>query len=81
MREIFLAFGRSGDYANSVEELTPLRGDPLGALPLLAAAAMTLAWPPAAKLFERGAVGAYALTPEGWVKIVEAGNANRTVDP
>ncbi len=68
MREIFAAFGRSGDYANSVEELTPLRGDPLGALPLLAAAAMTLAWPPAAKLFERGAVGAYALTPEGWVR-------------
>ena len=81
MREIFAAVRRRGDYENSAEELTPLRGDPLAALPLLAAAAATLAWPPAAKLFERGAVGAYALTPEGWAKIVEAASANRTPDP
>ena len=72
MHEIFAALARRGDYENSVEELTPLRNDPLAALPLLAAAAAALAWPPAAKLFERGSVGAYALTPEGWEEIVAA---------
>ena len=72
LQEILAAVRRRDDYENSAEELTPLHGDPLAALPLLAAVAATLAWPPAAKLFERGAVGAYALTPAGWAKIVEA---------
>jgi glutathione synthase/RimK-type ligase-like ATP-grasp enzyme len=76
LREILAAVRRRDDYENSVEELTPLLGDPLAALPLLAAAAATLAWPPAAKLFERGAISAYALTPEGWAEIVEAATHN-----
>jgi hypothetical protein len=71
-QEILAAVRRRGDYANSVEELTPIRGDPLAALPVVAAAVLTLAWPPAAKMFERGAVGAYALTPTGWAEIVAA---------
>ena len=37
MREILAAVRRRGDYKNSVEELTPVRGDPLAALPVLAA--------------------------------------------
>ena len=80
MREILAAIRRRGDYANSAEELTPLRGDPLAALPILAAACLTLAWPPAARLFERGAVGAYALTPEGWAQIVAAAEGARAAE-
>ena len=72
MREVLAALSGRGDYAHSVEELTPVRGDPLAAVPVLAAAAFTLAWPPSRKAFERGAVGAYALTPEGWAETVEA---------
>jgi glutathione synthase/RimK-type ligase-like ATP-grasp enzyme len=79
-REVLAALRRRGDYKNSAEELTPLRGDPLAALPVLAAACLTLAWPPAAKLFERGAVGAYALTPEGWAQIVAAAEGARAAE-
>jgi predicted ATP-grasp superfamily ATP-dependent carboligase len=79
-QEILAAVRRRGDYANSVEELTPFRGDPLAALPVVAAAVLTLAWPPAAKMFERGAVGAYALTVEGWAKIVAAANGARAAE-
>ncbi|HKN28574.1 MAG TPA: ATP-grasp domain-containing protein [Roseiarcus sp.] len=75
IREILAAAQRRGDYANSVEELTPLRGDPLAALPVLAAALLTLAWPAASKVFERGAVGAYALRAGGWAEIVAAAKA------
>jgi len=78
--EVLAALRRRGDYENSVEELTPLRGDPLAALPLLAAAALTLAWPPAAKLFERGAVSAYALTPEAWAEIVGAAKGGASME-
>ena len=45
-REIWQALARRGDYAHSAEELTPVRGDPIAALPVLAGAALTLAWPP-----------------------------------
>ena len=76
-REIFDAARRRGDYAHSVEELTPVRGDPLAVLPVLAAAVLTLAWPPAGKWFERGAVGDYALTPEGWARILAAAKARQ----
>jgi predicted ATP-grasp superfamily ATP-dependent carboligase len=76
-REILAALRRRGDYAHSIEELTPLRGDPLAALPVLAAAVLTLAWPPAGKWFEQGAVGNYALTPEGWKQILAAAEGRR----
>ena len=74
MREIWAAAAGRGDYANSVEELTPVRGDPIAAIPVAAAAALTLAWPPASRLFERGAVGSYALTPAAWAEIVASAN-------
>jgi uncharacterized membrane protein HdeD (DUF308 family) len=80
MQEILAALRRRGDYKNSIEELTPLRRDPIAALPVLAAAVLTLAWPAASKVFERGAVGAYALTVEGWAKIVAAANGARAAE-
>jgi predicted ATP-grasp superfamily ATP-dependent carboligase len=70
LRELWLAAAGRGDYAHSVEELTPVRGDPIAAVPVAAAAALTLAWPPASRMFERGAVRSYALTPAAWAEIV-----------
>jgi hypothetical protein len=57
-------------YANSVEELTPARHDPMAALPVAVVVAATLLWPRSRRWFETGAVGSYALTPQGWNEIV-----------
>jgi hypothetical protein len=70
-----------------VEELTPVESDPIAALPVVAAAALTLIRPAFWRTFHSGAVGSYALTPDGWDKILalrarrrdeDAGVANRT---
>jgi glutathione synthase/RimK-type ligase-like ATP-grasp enzyme len=70
VRELFRALRKAGPYAGSVEELTPIEGDLLSAVPVLAATLATLIWPQAWRLFHRGAVGSYALTPEAWAEIV-----------
>ena len=75
-REIWQALAGRGDYACSNEELTPVRGDPIAALPVVAAAVLTLVSPSAGKLFERGAVGGYALSPEGWEQILAMASAD-----
>lgn len=59
-----------GPYANATEELTPTHGDPIAAVPVLAALAVTLLWPSGWKLFHAGAVGPYALTPTAWDAIL-----------
>jgi len=69
-RELAGALARRGPYARSVEELTPLRRDPLAAVPVAAAAAAMLATPGAARCFTGGATAAYALTPAAWRTIV-----------
>jgi glutathione synthase/RimK-type ligase-like ATP-grasp enzyme len=71
-RELFSALAKRGDYAGSREELTPIAGDPLAAIPLVAAAAATMARPSLWRAFEAGAVGPYALTPEAWEQILAA---------
>jgi hypothetical protein len=71
-RELFSALAKRGDYAGSREELTPIAGDPLAAIPLVAAAAATMARPSLWRAFEAGAVGPYALTPDAWQRIVAA---------
>ena len=55
-----------GDYAGSVEELTPLRGDSPAALMLAGVAGALLAQPSSWEWFSSGSVEAYALTPEAW---------------
>jgi hypothetical protein len=70
LRELVEAGRRAGPYRDSSEELTPLRGDPLGALPVAVAAAATLAHPPAWRRLTSGAVANYALTPAGWRAIL-----------
>jgi hypothetical protein len=57
---------RRGD----AEELTPARGDPLAAVPVVAVAAAMLAHPSLGSRFAGGAVANYALTPQAWEAIV-----------
>jgi hypothetical protein len=64
--EIWAALTRSGPYRGSVEELTPVRGDPRASLPVVVATAMTLARPALWRLLASGSVTGYALTPAGW---------------
>ena len=59
-----------GDYRASTEELTPLRGDGRAILPLVVVGTATLAWPGAERWFGSGAVAGYALTADGWERIV-----------
>jgi glutathione synthase/RimK-type ligase-like ATP-grasp enzyme len=65
-RELIDALARRGAYRGSAEELTPTRGDRRAALPVLAAAAATLARPSTAAFFTSGSVENYALSPAGW---------------
>ena len=75
VRELVQAARGTGDYAGSVEELTPIRGDLLAAAPIALVAAATLAWPRAGSWFSGGSVEAYALTAEGWSDIRSAAGA------
>ena len=70
--ELVHALGRRGEFAGAVEELTPISGDPIAAIPVILAAASTLVWPPLWRTFHAGAVGPYALTPEGWNELLSA---------
>jgi ATP-grasp domain len=67
--EIAAAARRAGPYEGSAEELTPLRGDPLTAVPLLYAACSTLIRPASWTRLASGAVSGYALTPDAWRQI------------
>jgi hypothetical protein len=64
--EIRAALAHAGPYRGSAEELTPVRGDPRAALPVLAAAAVMLVRPALWRRIASGSVADYALTPVGW---------------
>ncbi len=70
--ELRAARRQSGAYAGSREELTPLRRDPLAAVPVGLAVAATLVRPPSWRWFTSGSVTNYALTAEAWDRIVAA---------
>ena len=72
LREAFDAIFARGDYAGSVEELTPIAGDPVAAVPVVAALVASLIHPPLWRKFHAGAVGPYAVTPEAWDEILAA---------
>jgi predicted ATP-grasp superfamily ATP-dependent carboligase len=72
LREAFDAIFARGDYAGSVEELTPVAGDPIAAVPVVAALVASLIHPPLWRRFHAGAVGPYAVTPEAWKEILAA---------
>jgi hypothetical protein len=64
--EILAALTRTGHYRHSTEELTPVRGDPLAAVPLVLASAAMLIRPSLWSWLAGGSVAGYALTPAGW---------------
>lgn len=72
VREAFEAIFARGDFAGSVEELTPVAGDPIAAVPVLAALLASVIHPPLWRKFHAGAVGPYAVTPEAWERILAA---------
>jgi glutathione synthase/RimK-type ligase-like ATP-grasp enzyme len=69
--EMLAAARHAGDYAGSVEETAPWRGDRRAAVPLVVAALATLARPAAYRWFVSGSVSAYALTPDGYDEILQ----------
>jgi glutathione synthase/RimK-type ligase-like ATP-grasp enzyme len=75
LRELMDALKGRGGYEGTVEELTPIRGDPLAALPVSLAVFATLIEPSLWRLFHSGATGSYALTPEAWRKVIAANDA------
>ena len=72
IREAFDTIFARGDYAGSVEELTPVVGDPVAAVPVVAALVASVIHPPLWQKFHAGAVGPYAVTPEAWDEILAA---------
>jgi glutathione synthase/RimK-type ligase-like ATP-grasp enzyme len=73
LREAFNAIFARGDYAGSIEELTPVTGDPIAAIPVVTALLASLIHPPLWRKFHAGAVGPYAVSPEAWDEILAAG--------
>jgi len=76
-RELWRALAHRGEYANATEELTSIAGDPLAAIPVLAAATATLLWPSLCRLFHSGAVANYSLTPRAWEEILSTVHRER----
>ena len=72
LREAFDAAFARGDYAGSVEELTPVASDPVAAVPVVAALFASVIHPPLWRKFHTGAVGPYAVTPKAWNEILAA---------
>jgi glutathione synthase/RimK-type ligase-like ATP-grasp enzyme len=70
--ELIDAVGHRGAYQGATEELTPIGGDPIAALPVAIAVLATSIKPSLWRLFHAGATGPYSLTPEAWRSIVAA---------
>ncbi len=70
--ELIDAARHRGAYQGAVEELTPVGGDPIAALPVILAVVATLTKPTLWRLFHAGATGPYSLTPEAWRRIIAA---------
>ncbi|MGJ4942242.1 ATP-grasp domain-containing protein [Bradyrhizobium sp. HKCCYLS1011] len=70
LHEAFNAIFARAEYAGTIEELTPVAGDPIAAVPVLAALVACLVRPSLWRRFHAGAVGPYAVTPEAWDEIL-----------
>ena len=73
--EIRAALAHGGSYQGSAEELTPVRGDPLAAVPVVATTAALLIRPALWRQFTSGSVAGYALTPAGWDQLLSVSPA------
>jgi hypothetical protein len=72
LRELVAALRGHGAYAKSAEELTPVRGDPIAAVPVVLAVLATLIDPSLWRRFHASGTSTYSLTPEAWRTIVAA---------
>ena len=70
--ELLAAAQHGGAYRGSAEELTPLDGDPLAAVPIAMATVATLVQPAAWRWFVGGSVQNYSISPEGWRMLVDS---------
>lgn len=70
--ELLAAAWRAGAYRGSAEELTPMAGDPLAAVPIAMATVATLVRPAAWQWFVGGSVQNYSISPEGWRQLVDS---------
>ncbi len=77
LAEIARCATRRGIYADSVEELLPLRGDWRTIAPTIGASLMMLVIPTLWRLFTEGAVSHYALAPEGWRQLLQVAPLGR----
>lgn len=68
--EAYAAMFSRGVYSGSREELTPLAGDPIAALPVALVLATTLVRPRLWRIFHAGAVRPYAVTEKAWSMIM-----------
>ena len=73
--EILAALAHAGSYRGSTEELTPVRGDPLAAMPVVVAATAMLIRPALWRRLTSGSVADYALTPAGWDQLLSVPSA------
>jgi biotin carboxylase len=64
--ELFAALARTGLYRGSAEELTPVRGDLVAAMPVLVTALAMLVRPALWRRLAGSSVAGYALTQAGW---------------
>jgi len=69
--ELRAALAHAGQYADSTEELTPLRRDLRAAIPVITAATVSLGRPSASRRLSSGAVTNYSLTRQAWQTIVD----------
>jgi hypothetical protein len=67
--EILAALAHAGSYRGSAEELTPVRRDPLAAVPVLAAALAVLIRPALWRRLSARGVADYALAAAGWDRL------------
>jgi glutathione synthase/RimK-type ligase-like ATP-grasp enzyme len=70
LSEVVAALRGHGAYVKSVEELTPVRGDPIAAVPVVLAVLATLIDPSLWRRFHASGTSTYSLTPEAWRTIV-----------
>jgi hypothetical protein len=80
VRELIYSLRHRGDYANSSEELTPLRGDWRAAVPVAAAAGAVLGQPvPGEGLLRRRPQ--LRPHPAGWQQLIQGGGLGREPAP
>jgi hypothetical protein len=72
LSELAAAAVHAGPYRDSAEELTPLRRDPISALPVARIVAALLAHPENALTLTTGSIAKYSLSPGTWRQVCDS---------